>query len=163
MLPKIIFIFSLMVLLAPAGIRAKVILPSHAFQEITWVLQDIQDIRQEKRVNTAIQAVSRDPLQTPTTVYHRVYVLADKLKQLSKLPEYTILEPVALPEKTAGRKIPEDVVVCLKHVRRASQSIRRAAGVKEKPLRLPEDAGKTPPDVYRLVERSIALVDTLLE
>lgn len=111
--------------------------PRDVYKVASGVIENLNDIRNAKQIYTPIEATVRDGSKTPTDVYHRVYVLLEKLQKLTLAPGYEVDKKITLPKRKTGRMIPEDVMELLLEAQKIIYQIRKTSNLKHAAYDLP--------------------------
>lgn len=149
-----------LLLLSPIS-GAQVVTPLSCYEQGLHVTDMLKQIREARGIASPIEASFRDSSRTPSDVYRLSRELLIKVTLLAK-DNGLDANAVVVPPPPQTRKVPEDSYRLLLLVSDLLKDIATRYGIVEGDHHTQVLPRKTPPDVYREIEKAHRLIDSLL-
>lgn len=155
---RVIGLLAALSLLQPGWARTPEISPRDVYPVVQQVVSDLHALRAQQGVINPIEAVPLLADTTPTDNYAAAYRLLEKVVALSSAQGRLVSE---IPERRSGRQVPADVLELLQGIQSELAALKQALGVSTPGQEFHPRPGASPAEVGQLLERALALVDTL--
>lgn len=147
------------ILLLGIGFQANANTPAHAYQEASYLFQDIEGVRQNQGITQAPKKAGVQIAKTPLHVYSKGLEVFEKV---SRYQGILGLRQATVPSLPSANVTPANVLQLMASIRSEVSKIKSHLGVASRVTDVDIDPSTTPSDVYELTWDTSFLMDGLI-
>lgn len=144
------------------GLGIPAVVPNDVYQVAQTVLNQLAAIYSKEKGKDAVLHTAWVQGKSPKDVYEQGFVLVEALKRLSEDESHSVAGGVVLPARASGAISPAHVLDLMNVALAEVNAMKVAVGISAPTELATMSAGKTPSDVFQLIQQSQYIVEGIL-
>lgn len=138
------------------------IVPNDVYQVAATLVRDLETVTEQMNVTVDLNAIEPALGKSPTDAYNNAYALLADLQALSTTDQrFSVTGGIEPPQQKNSDITPSDVILLLGRGLADVGAVKYATGVTTATVDMPLEGGKTPSDVFHVIEQARDLVAAL--